>query len=242
MLDENNHRLRALRNKARQEQWRLHDGIDWSIAPKEPGFLMRRFAGRAVGALIAGEQATAGACDFLISRLPPGTARDCLEMQAIDEERHAQAYADYLERIGIDPVPNDKVSIAIDQLMNWSGPPAGLIFAVHIVLESEALGVQQDLAGDIDCPLFHALNQRVTQDEARHVAFGKLIACRAAAELSEQERRQTVAEIRLIWTSCVKALAAENFVLWQALSAFADRRWNRQLETMDRFGLLSGAQ
>jgi hypothetical protein len=239
MPNENQRELRALCNKARRDQWRLQDSFEWSVDPKAPNFLMKRFAGRAVGALIAGEKATAGACDLLIARVPPGPARDCLEMQAIDEERHAEAYTSYLERIGIDPQPHERISIAVDRLMGWSGPTAGLIFAVHIVLESEALGLQLELASDIDCPLYHAINQRITQDEARHVAFGRLIAAQAVAEMDEQERQQTVAEIQSIWVSCVKALAADNFVLWRALSSFADRNWKKQLSTMESLGLVA---
>lgn len=237
MLDGYDHRLRALRDKAHRGQWRLEDGIDWSIAAKPPSLFMKHFAGRAVGALIAGENATAGACNLLIDRLPPSIARDCLELQTADEDRHARAYAGFLERIGLDPQPHERLSIAVDRLMNWSGPPAGLIFAVHVVLESEALVIQQDLGGDMDCPLFSAINQRVTQDEARHVAFGRLTARRAAAEMDDTERRRTLDEIASIWTACTKALTAHNFVLWRALSIYADRGWQQQLASMEELGL-----
>jgi hypothetical protein len=237
MLDGNHHKLRALCGKAHAGQWRLEEDIDWAIKPHSPDFLTRHFAARAVGALIAGEQAAAGACNLLIDRLPAGAARDCLLLQASDEERHARAYTAYLERIGLDPRPPDHFSIATEQLIHWSGPTAGLIFAVHIVLESEALGIQQELAEDISCPLFRAVNQRITQDEARHVAFGRLIAARAAAELSGLERQKTIVEIQSIWISCVKALGADNGVLWRALTKFADRNWKKQLLTMERMGL-----
>ena len=229
--------MRALRNKAHRGQWRLEDGIDWSITARPPGLFMKHFAGRAVGALIAGENATAGACNLLIDILPPGIARDCLELQAADEDRHARAYAGFLERIGLAPQPHERLSLAVDRLMSWSGPPAGLIFAVHIVLESEALIIQQDLGGDIDCPLFHAINQRVTQDEARHVAFGRLTARRAAAEMDGTERRRTLDEIESIWTDCTGALAAHNFFLWRALRLYADRGWKRQRASMEELGL-----
>jgi hypothetical protein len=237
MLDGNHHKLRALRDKAHAGQWDIEEGVDWSIKPNSPDFLTRHFAARAVGALIAGEQATAGACKLLIDRLPAGPVRECLTLQAGDEERHARAYTAYLERIGLNPQPPDRFSIATEQLIHWSGPTAGLIFAVHIVLESEALSIQQGLAKDISCPLFRAVNQRIAQDEARHVAFGRLIAARAASELSADERQNTIAEIQSIWTSCVKALAADNGVLWRALAKFADRNWKVQLLTMERLGL-----
>lgn len=237
MLDGYDRRLRALRDKAQRGQWSLNEGIDWSIEAKPPSLFMKHFAGRAVGALIAGENATAGACRLLIDILPPSIARDCLELQAADEDRHARAYAGFLERIGRDPQPHERLSLAVDRLMSWSGPPAGLIFAVHIVLESEALVIQQDLDGDIDCPLFHAINQRVTQDEARHVAFGRLMAHGAAAEMDDTERRRTLDEIESIWTTCTRALAAHNFVLWRALGLYADRGWKRQLASMKELGL-----
>jgi hypothetical protein len=237
MLDGNHHKLHALRDKAHAGQWDIEDGIDWTITPNRPDFLTRHFAARAIGGLIAGEAATAGACNLLIDRLPAGAARDCLLLQASDEERHASAYTAYLERIGLDPRPPDHFSIATEQLIHWSGPTAGLIFAIHIVLENEALGIQQELAEDISCPLFRAVNQRITQDEARHVAFGRLIAARAAAELSADERQNTIAEIRSIWTSCVKALAADNGIVWRALAKLADRNWKEQLSTLERMGL-----
>ena len=237
MLDGYDRRLRALRDKAQRGQWSLDEGIDWSIAAKPPSLFMEHFAGRAVGALIAGENATAGACRLLIDILPPSFARDCLELQAADEDRHARAYAGFLERIGRDPQPHEGLSLAVDRLISWSGPPSGLIFAVHIVLESEALVIQQDLDGDIDCPLFHAINQRVTQDEARHVAFGRLMAHRAAAEMDDTERCRTLDEIESIWTACTRALAAHNFVLWRALRLYADRGWKRHRASMEELGL-----
>ncbi len=198
---------------------------------------MRRFAQRAVGGLIAGEEATASACKRLVDLLPPGPARDCLSIQAEDEERHVRAYCGYLERIGQPAEPNERIREATDRLARWSGPPAGLFFAIHVVLEGEALGLQQDLEGDLDCPLFRSINRRVTQDEARHVAFGRIISPVAASELDDHDRRRTVEEIHAVWTDCIRALSAENFVLWRALSHFADRHWRAQLANMEQYGL-----
>ncbi len=239
MIDaETRRKLTSLRRKAESEQWSLEEGIDWSVAPVPAPTITSRFIQRSVGALFAGEQATVRACDRLIEVLPAGPVRDCIAVQSNDEFRHVEAYARYMERTGLAPEPHDGIREVTDRLARWSGPTSGLFFAIHIVLEGEALGLQLDVENDLDCPLFRSVNRRISRDEARHVAFGRIIAASAAREMDEHDRRRTVDEIRAVWTGCVKALAGENFFLWRALSFMADRSWNRHMADLARTGLL----
>jgi len=232
------HQIANLINNAQNGQWQIEDGIDWSIHPSPPNFLTQRFIGRALGALMAGEEATAAACKMLLADMPDTDMRICLEFQAADEDRHAEVYRSYLERVGMPPLIPDGFREATRQLVNWKGPPAGLIFAVHVVLESEALTLQHELSDDIRCPLFRAINRRVTQDEARHVAFGQLISVSANAQLTAQERQETVAAIKSIWDACIKALVNDNAVLWRAVKGFSERRWALQAKSLEKLGLI----
>ncbi len=231
--------IAALINNAENGQWRIEDGIDWSIHPSPPNFLTQRFIGRALGALMAGEEATAAACTMLLAGIPDADLRICLEFQAMDEDRHAEVYRSYLERVGMPPLIPDGFREATKQLVNWKGPPAGLVFAVHVVLESEALTLQHELSDDIRCPLFQAINRRVTQDEARHVAFGQLVSASANAQLTAQERQETVAAIKDIWDACIKALVNDNAVLWRAVKGFSERRWALQAKSLEKLGLIN---
>ena len=98
-----NDQIHSLISNAEKGQWQIEDGIDWSIHPSPPNFLTQRFIGRALGALMAGEEATAAACKMLLEDNPAPELRTCLEYQAADEERHARVYHAYLERIGMPP-------------------------------------------------------------------------------------------------------------------------------------------
>jgi hypothetical protein len=231
--------IAALINNAENGQWQIETGIDWSIHPSQPNFLTQRFIGRALGALMAGEEATAAACKMLLMDTTDTDLRTCLEYQAADEDRHAKVYRAYLKRVGMPPLIPDGFREATKQLVNWKGPPAGLVFAVQVVLESEALTLQHELSDDIRCPLFQAINRRVTQDEARHVAFGQLVSSDANAQLSEQERLETVAAIKDIWDACIKALVNDNAVLWRAVKGFSERRWTLQAKSLERLGLIN---
>jgi hypothetical protein len=230
--------IATLINNAENGQWQIKDDIDWSIHPSPPNFLTQRFIGRALGALMAGEEAIAAACKMLLAASPDADLRACLEYQAADEERHAKVYRAYLERVGMPPLIPDGFREATKQLVNWKGPPAGLIFAVHVVLESEALTLQHELSDDIRCPLFQAINRRVSQDEARHVAFGQVVSSGANALLTDQERLETVAAIKNIWDACIKALVNDNAVLWRAVKGFSERRWTLQAKSLEKLGLI----
>jgi hypothetical protein len=230
------HQIATLINNAENGQWQIEKDIDWSIHPSPPNFLTQRFIGRALGALMAGEEATAAACKMLLADSPDADLSACLEYQAADEERHAKVYRAYLERVGMPALIPDGFREATKQLVNWKGPPTGLVFAVHVVLESEALTLQHELSDDIRCPLFQAINRRVTQDEARHVAYGQLVS--ANAQLTEQERLETVLAIKGIWDACIKALVHDNAVLWRAVKGFSERRWALQAKSLERLGLI----
>ena len=43
-----------------------------------------------------------------------------------------------------------------------------------MVLEGEAVKLQQELGEMFPCPLSRPINERISHDEARHVAFGKI--------------------------------------------------------------------
>ena len=113
------HQIATLINNAENGQWQIEKDIDWSIHPSPPNFLTQRFIGRALGALMAGEEATAAACKMLLADSPDADLSACLEYQAADEERHAKVYRAYLERVGMPPLIPDGFREATKQLVNW---------------------------------------------------------------------------------------------------------------------------
>ncbi|MBK17591.1 MAG: hypothetical protein CMM52_01950 [Rhodospirillaceae bacterium] len=236
--DHRENQITKLIDNAKAGQWQVESGIDWAIHPSPPNFLTQRFIGRALGALMAGEEATAAACKMLLADSPKSELQTLLEYQAADEDRHAKVYRTYLERVGMPPIIPDGFTEATKQLINWKGPPSGLVFAIHVVLESEALTLQHELSGDIRCPLFHEINRRVTQDEARHVAFGQLVGNSSSTKLTEEERLETVAAIKDVWDACIKALVNDNAVLWRAVKGFSERRWALQVQSLAQLGLI----
>src|ERR1022692_3165216 len=108
--------------------------------------------------------------------------------QAMDEARHVELFARFMrEKIGLYyPVNPDLAKLLADALSDsrWDMPYLGM----QVLIEGLALaafGVHRDIANNA---LVKQLLAYVMQDEARHVAFGRLALRDYYAELTEAER------------------------------------------------------
>jgi hypothetical protein len=108
--------------------------------------------------------------------------------QAMDEARHVELYARFRrEKIGLYyPVNPDLAQLLADALSDsrWDMPYLGM----QVLIEGLALaafGVHRDIANNA---LVKQLLAYVMQDEARHVAFGRLALRDYYAELTDAER------------------------------------------------------
>jgi hypothetical protein len=108
----------------------------------------------------------------------------------MDEARHVELYAKFVdEKIGMYyPVNQDLAKLLAESLSDsrWDLPYLGM----QVLIEGLALaafGLYRDMAGN---QLVKQLLAYVMQDEARHVAFGRLALKDYYAELTEKERAE----------------------------------------------------
>jgi P-aminobenzoate N-oxygenase AurF len=211
-------RLLDLYQRGKDKQWDATKRIDWSI-PVNPTNVMeigeefcpiygspqweklnqaeRDDLGHHLSAwlfsqFLHGEQGALTVAARIVESVPDMDSKFYAATQTMDEARHVELYARFMrEKIGLYyPVNNDLAKLLADALSDsrWDMPYLGM----QVLIEGLALaafGVHRDMSQN---DLVTQLLAYVMQDEARHVAFGRL-ALRdyykqlTAAELADRE-------------------------------------------------------
>jgi len=239
-------RLMNLSANGIAHQWDADTDIDWTADIKRPNWLLGKFHGALITQFKYGELATIKVCQALIEQIPDLHIQALLHQQIADETRHAVVYDRYLARVG-DIAPYDPaMAESIKRILQWKGSYLGIITAVHVILEGEALRTLQDLADDIPCPLFSQINMRISRDEARHVAFGKVYLQDHLPALDLDERAEIFRFVREVWRDCTSNILADfkipGFVSGPLRKRWVDAGWRRHCRSMVDIGLLSDAQ
>lgn len=239
----NDGRMARLLVNARAGQWSAAEEIDWGCGPRLPRWWPRKAFTAAVSQLYYGELATAAFCRRLMTWLDDPIAVECLRFQVADENRHAALYGDYLAGLGGPQPIQSALALAVRSLQNWQGPLEGLVLAYHLVLEGEALFLQDAFARRVPCPLFRQINQRVLRDEARHVAFGKILLRHRLPGLDRDARRAIYGWLRDLWWTVARAAVAESRLLGAmgGLRAGLGARWAEQEAGLLAAGLIDRA-
>jgi hypothetical protein len=214
--DAGRQRMLNLYQKGKDKQWDAVHRIDWdhevdptdqSLLPDEvmPIFgsatwdrLSRAEKDRARHHYLAwtnsqflhGEQGALVCSAKIVATVPQLDSKFYAATQTMDEARHVETYARYL---------NDKLQLAypidtslkalLDQTISdgrWDMTYLGM----QVMIEGVALAafsMMRDFTGD---PLGRSINAYVMQDEARHIAFGRLALKDAYAGSSAQERAE----------------------------------------------------
>jgi hypothetical protein len=128
----------------------------------------------------------------LVNAVPHTDAKFYAATQTMDEARHAETYARFLqEKIGLVYPINEHLKALLDDTLSdsrWDMPYLGM----QVLIEGLALAAFGLLRDMTTKPLPKQILAYVMQDEARHVAFGR-IALRdyykelSSAELAERE-------------------------------------------------------
>ena len=202
-----NARLVALGRNAVNRQWSLESAIDWREHVVPPWWLPRKTFIAMVSQLYHSEVAAMRMCRRLQRELPEPEAKRFLGIQHADELRHATAYRAYLERLGdIAPI-NEALATALEGGLAWSGSYHGAVVAFNVVLEGEAVKLQQELSEMFPCPLFRQINARISHDEARHVAFGKIYLYDRLGTLPCDEKIAVYRWVKHLWHVCAASLS-----------------------------------
>jgi predicted unusual protein kinase regulating ubiquinone biosynthesis (AarF/ABC1/UbiB family) len=209
--------LTKLYAKAKRSQWNATTDIDWSIEvdPLDTGGLasylpmvaaesFARFdereqaeAGRQFNAWITsqflhGEQGALLATAKLVQEVPWTEAKYYGATQVLDEARHVEAYARYLdEKLELTYPVNDNLRQLLELVVadsRWDVTYLGM----QIIVEGIALAAFGLIHQFSTEPLIKQITRYVMADEARHVAFGALSLAgvydeMTTAELHERE-------------------------------------------------------
>ncbi len=205
--------LRALYERGKKGQWNAEADIDWSIPfPRDEWFLPREgiqilpsvltmmgadeatcreaafdeFA-HTLSQLLHGEQAALQLCGQLTNACSTMDAKFYAASQVIDEARHVEVFAKFLERkVGTIYPIGGTLKVLLDRLLSaptWKTKTLGM----QCLFEGMAVGIFDMIQKGSTNPLLSDVIRRVKQDEARHAAFGILTMRRTVREATPDE-------------------------------------------------------
>jgi len=211
--DQGRERLLALYQKGKDKQWDAQKRIDWSLEvdPYDPlglpdeamaiygtrywdafgernrAELRRHYASWQFSQFLHGEQGAMVCAARIVESVPDLDAKFYSATQTMDEARHAEMYGRFLhEKLGMAyPINGQLQSLLRDTLNDsrWDMPYLGM----QVLIEGLALAAFGLLRDTTDKPLPKQLLSYVMQDEARHVAFGRMALRDHYAQLSRAE-------------------------------------------------------
>ena len=216
--DDGRERLLALYQKGKDKQWDAVKRIDWSLevdpydplglpdeamaihgtpywakfSSKDRADLRRHYASWQFSQFLHGEQGAMVCAARIVESVPDLDAKFYSATQTMDEARHAELYSRFLhEKMGMLYPINDNLQALLGDTLRdsrWDMPYLGM----QVLIEGLALAAFGLLRDTTTKPLPKQLLAYVMQDEARHVAFGRMAlrdyyAGLSAAELAERE-------------------------------------------------------
>lgn len=218
--DDGRARLLNLYQKGKEKQWDAMARIDWSLDidpgnplgtpveaipifgsktwdkikndPSEVDRVRQHAIAWQFSQFLHGEQGAMICSARIVESVPDLDAKFYASTQTMDEARHAETYARFLqEKVGLVYRINPYLKSLLDDTLTdprWDFPYLGM----QVLIEGLALaafGVLRDITA---VPLPKQILAYVMQDEARHVAFGRIAlkdyyAQLSSAELAERE-------------------------------------------------------
>ena len=212
--DDGRDSLLTLYDKGKKGQWDAADRIDWSqnLDPENPMLLpenriaiygtpmwdklnnkekanFRRHAQAwNISQFLHGEQGALICTAKIVQQVPNMDSKFYAATQVIDEARHVEAYSRLLhEKFELAyPITPPLKALLNDVIADsrWDFTYLGM----QVLIEGLALAAFQGIRTDSRNPLAASVNAYVMQDEARHVAFGRLALRDYYPQLSDAER------------------------------------------------------
>jgi len=254
-------RLLTLYEKGKHRQWNASERIDWSqevdkndplgtpdeaisiygsrtwerLGERERAQVRLHMASWQFSQFLHGEQGALICASKIVQTVPDMDSKFYAATQVMDEARHVEAYSRYLhDKLELAYPINPHLKALLNDVVGdsrWDMTYLGM----QVLIEGLALaafGVIRDLAQD---PLGRAINAYVMQDEARHVAFGRLALRDLYPQLTQAERDERE-------EFCVEAclLMRDRFTgeeIWRTLDFDADEcvDYVSKSETLQQF-------
>jgi 1,2-phenylacetyl-CoA epoxidase catalytic subunit len=214
--DENRDRLLTLYEKGKEKQWNAQTRLDWSIdvdptaeangpdyyipiygsdmwnsmTEEEHGQVRQHVGAWMNSQFLHGEQGALICASKIVQTVPDVDSKFYAATQVMDEARHVEMYAKYIQdKIELAyPINKDLKALLNDVIADerWDMTYLGM----QVIIEGLALAAFSLIRDFSQEPLAKAINTFVMQDEARHVAFGRLALKDYYPELSEKEREE----------------------------------------------------
>ncbi|MFF1319802.1 ferritin-like domain-containing protein [Streptomyces sp. KS_5] len=214
--DNGRERLLALYQKGKDKQWDGQRRIDWDLEvdpydalgtpeeamalygtpywtkmnERERGELRQHYASWQFSQFLHGEQGAMICAARIVESVPDMDAKFYSATQTMDEARHAEIYGRFLhEKIGmLYPINDNLQSLLGDTLRDsrWDMPYLGM----QVLIEGLALAAFGMIRDTTTKPLPKQILAYVMQDEARHVAFGRMALRDYYKQLTDAELRE----------------------------------------------------
>ncbi|RII15811.1 ribonucleotide-diphosphate reductase subunit beta [Streptomyces sp. YIM 130001] len=214
--DEGRERLLALYQKGKDKQWDGAKRIDWDLevdpenplgtpdealtlygtrhwakmTEKDRGELRKHYASWQFSQFLHGEQGAMVCAARIVESVPDLDAKLYSATQTMDEARHAEIYGRFLhEKLGMLYPINDNLQALLGDTLRdsrWDMPYLGM----QVLIEGLALAAFGMIRDTTDKPLPKQILAYIMQDEARHVAFGRMALRDYYKQLSDAERRE----------------------------------------------------
>jgi hypothetical protein len=206
--------LLRLYAKGKKQQWDAAERLDWTldVDPNNPmgtpdqvvaiygtplwnrldererANIRRNLQAHTLSQFMHGEQGALMATAKIVQTVPSYEAKFYAATQVMDEARHVEAYSRLLhEKVKLAyPITPSLAKLLEATLTDrrWDMTYLGM----QILIEGLALAAFQRIRDSSPNPLCAAVNAYVMQDEARHVAFGRLALREYYPQLTDAER------------------------------------------------------
>lgn len=214
--DNSRDELLALYDKGKRRQWNADYRIDWSpdlpednpmempdvqvpifgspiwdkLNEKERGRFRRHMQAWQVSQFLHGEQAALVCVARIVTLVPDMDSKFYAATQVMDEARHVEVYSRLLrEKFGLAYPMTPALTRIFDTVLRdsrWDFTYLG----TQVLVESLGLASFQRIRNQSKNVLAQTINAYVMQDEARHVAFGRLALRDLYPQLTEAERKE----------------------------------------------------
>jgi 1,2-phenylacetyl-CoA epoxidase catalytic subunit len=212
--DETRDRLLTLYEKGKEKQWNAQTRLDWSVdvdptSPdnnpdyyipifgsdmwermneKERGEVRHHVGSWMNSQFLHGEQGALICASKIVQAVPDVDSKFYAATQVMDEARHVEMYSRYVsEKIEMAYPINPHLKALLNEVIaddRWDMTYLGM----QVIIEGLALAAFALIRDFSEEPLAKAINTYVMQDEARHVAFGRLALKDFYPQMTQAER------------------------------------------------------
>ncbi|MEM8935758.1 MAG: ferritin-like domain-containing protein [Pseudomonadota bacterium] len=212
-FDDGRKEMMGLYQKGKDMQWDAIARIDWDLeldpenpmqipdetqgifhtpywakmGPRLKAKIRRHFQAWTISQFLQGEQAALICAAKIVQQVPDMDSKFYASTQTMDEARHLETYQRFVKYFGVAYPMTQPLQILVDQALRDSRWDMTYL-AMQVVIEGLALAAFSNIREMSKNPLAQQVNAYVMQDEARHVAFGRLALRDYYPELTDAER------------------------------------------------------